>query len=854
MCIRDRPCTVDTGLKVQGNNISNDNYRVTIDSNGDISSVVDKKSGSRELLKSPVKLAVFDMGGNTWPSWEINMGDYAWDKGDRYVTATPGITVIENGPARIKLRIERNYLNSTYTQDVSLSATGSVVTVDNVVDWNEQGKLLKAEFNVAASNSTATYDLGLGVIERSNNVNDDTTIKAEVPVQKWADITDTSGAFGVSVFNDGKYGMDKPDNNTMRLSLIYTPSTEYTHDTDQYGYAGECGPAGQEVQDIGENRFSFGIYGHSGSFADSDTQIEAECFNQPLAAFQTVAHAGTLSDSYSFGQISNDSVLIRAIKKAERSDEVIVRVNEGSGAAQRNVELTLGNGITSAREVYASEESIGSATVRGGKLVFNIGSYGVKTFALTLADSSATAAANKQAYVDLPYNIDAYSYNNNRANGGIDRLSNTYPAEMIDEIEKAAGISYKMGDMTDGKMNAVKAAGQTITLPEGYSTLKLLAASTNGDKDAVFTVGDKKTTLNIGDFSENVAAWDILDLNLTGYVKDQTPAVVTNHRHTEGNDNIAATSYMFAYDLDISGAKTVTLPSDENIIIFAATAVADENAKAKLITSIYDQREREEADEVVPGEMLFYTGFETGDTAVKTGDIPNTRNTENRICDYTTEMAKDGSRALKFSGTDTSADGSYAYATLLDGQSITIVPGTVLTYDMYIANELSQYIAIDFEFTTGQPMRDRPYVLERSGTQVHPARGRGEVGKWVTVTVDLFDIIPYRTISKIMLAYDHGIETGDYLAYIDNLKIATETVGADKLMARIGELDRSLYSVNSLAELDRYVEMLESFEADSTATVNEIGYAYEMASEAFDNLVLKKDAFAVNYALSLIHI
>ena len=51
------------------------------------------------------------------------------------------------------------------------------------------------------------------------------------------------------------------------------------------------------------------------------------------------------------------------MKQAERSDEIIVRFNEGSGEAAENVEFTLGSGIQSAREVYASEEEVEGSEV-----------------------------------------------------------------------------------------------------------------------------------------------------------------------------------------------------------------------------------------------------------------------------------------------------------------------------------------------------------------------------------------------------------------------------------------------------------------------------------------------------------
>ena len=362
-------CAPASGLRLDGNVLENAKYKVTVDANGDISSIIDKTL-NKELLNQPVRLGQFNDDPMRWPAWEINFNDYFGKNPKRYVGGTPVITVLESGPARVALQIEREFRNSTYTQVVSLEAGGEAVVIDNVVDWNERATLLKAVFGFTSENSTATYDLGLGVIERGNNSEGSSGLigsehkKAEVPHQKWADLSAKNGSYGVAVLNDGKVGIDKPNDSTLRLTLIHSPEGDFKHSTVPT-------PAGQNVQEVGENRFSYAIYSHAGTWNDSGVQLEAAAFNQPMNAFQTVPHVGPLGGHYSFGGLSTEQVLVRAVKAAERSDEVIIRFNEGGGKAQSNVRFTLGEGIVSAREVYASEEAIGPALVQDGALVFH---------------------------------------------------------------------------------------------------------------------------------------------------------------------------------------------------------------------------------------------------------------------------------------------------------------------------------------------------------------------------------------------------------------------------------------------------------------------------------------------------
>ncbi len=107
--------------------------------------------------------------------------------------------------------------------------------------------LLKAEFPLNVDNEKATYDLGIGSVQRGNNI----LTAYEVYAQYWADLTDSDGSYGVSIMNDSKYGWDKPDNHTLRLTLLHTPETK-----NNYPY--------QDRQDLGYHTFTYSLVGHAG--------------------------------------------------------------------------------------------------------------------------------------------------------------------------------------------------------------------------------------------------------------------------------------------------------------------------------------------------------------------------------------------------------------------------------------------------------------------------------------------------------------------------------------------------------------------------------------------------------------
>ena len=208
-----------------------------------------------------------------------------------------------------------------------------------------------------------------------------------MPAQKWADITDESGEFGVSVLSDSRVGWDKPDNSTLRLTLIHTPMTNYRW---------ECS---QHVMDMGINRYSFAIKGHSGN--PDDITSYADEFCQPMHTFITEKHEGSLGREYSFVRLNNDKVRILAVKKAQESDKIILRAAECSGSDINGVEAVFSNPITEAYEVRGDEAELFKIPVADGKIRFDIKHNGIKSFAIVF-DRPETESVGEN--IPLNYN------------------------------------------------------------------------------------------------------------------------------------------------------------------------------------------------------------------------------------------------------------------------------------------------------------------------------------------------------------------------------------------------------------------------------------------------------------------
>lgn len=575
-------------LRVSKDELENEYYRVRLNADGDVASIYDKAIG-RELLSSPARLAISYDNPKQWPAWNMD-----WDQEQAspkaYVSGAAQIRVVEDGPVEVAVEVSRETAGSRFVQTIRLLAgdAGKRVEFGNVIDWNTRESNLKATFPLTASNSMATYNWGIGTIQRPTA----RPKKFEVPSHQWIDLTDMSGEFGATILTDCKNGSDKPTDNTIRLTLIRTPGT-----------AG--GYADQGTQDIGHHEFVYGIAGHAAGWRDAQTDWQALRLNAPLIAFTASKHAGAMGKSFSLLRVSNPRIRVMALKKAEESDEVVLRLVELDGKPQRDVKISFAAPITAAREVNGQEQPTGPATVADGALVASFGAYQPRTFALKLGAAPTRVAATRSASVPLHYDVATASNDGTASAQGFDGKGDSLPAEMLPTEIKFDDVKFQLAPAKTNVPDAVIARGQTVDLPAGsFNRVYLLAASAEGDQKATFTVGGRKTELTIEDWGGFIGQWDdrvwssqdtandnygdMIGLK-PAYIKRASLAWYCSHHHDAAGKNVDYRySYLFGYALDLpAGAKTLTLPNNDKIRILAIS-VAEENPEIHPAQPLYD--------------------------------------------------------------------------------------------------------------------------------------------------------------------------------------------------------------------------------------------------------------------------
>jgi len=597
----------NSGLVVRKDYLENSNFKVTIDANGDIASIFDKII-DKELLEKPIQLEFGEDFPDTKPAWRIYWKDIKQHA--RSVASNPiSVKVVENGPVRVAVEVIRENEGSRIIQRIRLSAggDGSRVETANLIDWKSRGTLLKAAFHLTAEAPEATYNLDLGTIKRGNR----NEKQYEVPHHAWIDLTDRSGIYGVSLLTGAKYGSDKVDDNTIRLTLIHGPDTR---DSEQE-VLDDGTMSEMRWQDWGRHQFTYCVTGHKGDWRQGKSHWEAMRFEQRPSAFAVPKHKGEGS-SFSLLNINIDQVNIQAVKMAEDGSGVVVRLQELYGQQCNGVKLSIALPIVTAEEIDGAERPLNlRLATKKNVLSLDFAPYELKTVLLKISGRGKMPVVTQP--VDLKYDTDIFSYNSNREDGYKDRTprneghrgsldgkGGTYPAEMIGDKVQLGNVLFDIGSREEGQYNAVACIGQSIAFPEGTKVLHILAAA-DVDTDVIFKAGNKEYPLTIGGWNGYMGSWDnrefkgfVAELSYSmrndlktihpAFIRNQRIAWAASHHHRPAGDALYEYSYLFSYRLEIQeGATNIILP-DSRFVRIVAISIGDEGDAISLQSPFKD--------------------------------------------------------------------------------------------------------------------------------------------------------------------------------------------------------------------------------------------------------------------------
>jgi alpha-mannosidase len=572
-------CEIETGLEVASSALSSRHLGASLDAAGDLATL-SLQEEPRNLLASPAGLELLPDRSSRWPAWEVLWRDVTSPALGRF-GAPARVEILERGPARVALAVTRRCGRSTVRQVLSLAAgeAGARLEVDCRFDWWSRGRLLKATFPTAFEDPVATYDLGVGAIEREVNHPE----AYEVPAQQWADLSQRSGRAGLSILNDCRYGWDRPEEATLRLSLLRSPRVgrRFRH---------------QATQDHGRHRLRYALFPHAGGWAAAAAWEQAARHNQPLVAFRVEPSAGALGRTFSlFPEVSR--ARLHGVKKAEEGERIVVRLSEPSGEGGP-ARLTACGPLAAAASINGLEEASDAVALAGATLEARLAPFELRSYAIELPPPPARLEPPRVLPLSLPLDRAAASWHTAARGIDFDGSGRSYPGELLPAALLVAGAPLPLAASEPGTPHCLAASGQELPWPGApYDYLLLVVTAVRGAASGALEAGGERLSLAAPDWAapigRGVYRRYLRGLPIGGakppLLERHPLAWVGGHRHDRRlRDEPYTPCYLFRSVLRIpAGTTTLRLPHEPRLRLFAAAAVAGSGLGVEAVSELY---------------------------------------------------------------------------------------------------------------------------------------------------------------------------------------------------------------------------------------------------------------------------
>ncbi len=363
------------GVAATERSLENDLLRVQFGTDGDISSLYDKRL-QRELIPAGLtanRLAVYR-----------DLGD-AWDFPMDYAEQTPRRMKLVGSSARIegpRAVLQQTYrLGHSELQQTTILTHGSA-RLDFVsrLHWRETEAMLRTSFPVAVHAEDATFEIQFGHVRRPTHRNTTWDLaRDEVAGHKWVDLSQRD--YGVALLNDSKYG-HKVKGQVIDLNLLRSvpyPGPRLVNDANL-----APGEPNHDYTDQCDHRFIYSLFPHPGDHVAGRVAQAAYELNVPVRTLPLPVQSGPLTALTSFLEIDAPNVIVEAVKRAEDGAGVIVRLYEAEGQAAR-ADLHFGFPVARARETDLLEAPLAVLAPQRDRLKLEFAPFEIKTLRLEMA-------------------------------------------------------------------------------------------------------------------------------------------------------------------------------------------------------------------------------------------------------------------------------------------------------------------------------------------------------------------------------------------------------------------------------------------------------------------------------------
>jgi alpha-mannosidase len=238
----------------------------------------------------------------------------------------PAVRLIEQGQVRDVVEVVFGYEDSRICQRYKIPKKGTEVEIELILHCNAFNKMFKLEIPTVLDNPEFIGEVAYG---RQNLPKDGT----EAVSQKWIAMSSEKQNKVLTLINDGVYGSDFNDNQ-LRISLLRTPSYSAHPDEESINIPKD---RYNPKSDQGKREFKFWLNGGEIKQRMESIARRAQTKSeQPISVCYFPSGKGEVPKSLI--NIDDEVVQITALKKAENSDDIIIRLFEPTGST-RSVKL-----------------------------------------------------------------------------------------------------------------------------------------------------------------------------------------------------------------------------------------------------------------------------------------------------------------------------------------------------------------------------------------------------------------------------------------------------------------------------------------------------------------------------------
>jgi alpha-mannosidase len=372
------PDEAPAGLLAAPDSLENDLLRVRFARDGSIASILDKRC-DREVLSrgQPAnRLAVYpDLGD----AWDFPL-DYA-EQAPRHLQLHASRAAVQ-GPRAVLTQVYRLGF-SELTQEIALTQGSPRIDFINRLRWRETRAMLRTSFPVAVRADEASFEIQYGHLRRPTHRNTTWDLaRDEVSGHKWVDLS--QGDYGVALLNDCKYG-HKVKGSVLDLDLLRSVP-----------YPGPClvrddqvapGEPHHGFTDQGDHEFTYSLFPHPGDLQAGGVVRAGYELNVPLRPVVIERAGKTGPRERSWLAVEDPGVVVEAVKKAEDSDDFVVRLYEAHGRGVRTL-ARFGFPVAAVWEVDLMEEKPRAVRTRDGQAALSFGPFEIKTLKVEARQSA----------------------------------------------------------------------------------------------------------------------------------------------------------------------------------------------------------------------------------------------------------------------------------------------------------------------------------------------------------------------------------------------------------------------------------------------------------------------------------